>query len=601
MAIRFTIQSGSGREVTNPAGVVIRLGVCSADALTGPVGNQPAELADQQDGTPQLGYGPLARADARAAIDGGAKRYAYKIPATVAGTISSVTETPSGTGPTITVAGSPGDGELTTPYDAFSVRVKVSRAGLPGVAKVDINLDGGAEYPYQYSYDVPAEPAATLDGTVDLTGLVLADLTATTFKITASAGGAQTVTFTLPTSAQDIVDQLNAGSTGITFSLIQGKYLRLVDDAGGSASSLAIDATSTGEAILGFSSGASNMTASGGASTITLPGTGLIITFPATSAYVLDTVYSFATTAPRHTQADLDTALAAINEDPALAFALVHVVQEPLDAADIKSYTTALLALKVAWEAQADKRFVTFILGAPVGVTDAALKTTMHGQCIGRGVVVCAGDTYESSVLPAPIGSFRTSPAGPLSIRCAAESLSEDPGFGGFGPLPACSMKHPNGATKARDENTATIKLGTSTGPGFTVIRSKGGQPYFVRGVTRSTADLFVDLGVSRMVDEASRILFAELQKVENLTLDLNADGTIDEADATAYELIFDNALAEGIVKRKHASRAFTEIDRTANIASTRALTVAFTIQERGQGEDIKATLTLAGTLNIAA
>jgi hypothetical protein len=601
MATTFKIQSGTGRTATNAAGIVIRLGICSAAALAGPIGNQPAELEDGQDATSQIGYGPLAIADARANANGGVKRYAYKIPATTAGTISAVTETPAGTGPTISVVGSLLDG-LTTPWGAFTPRVKVKTAGPCGVAKVAINLDAGAEYPYQYNYDVPAEPSAVLDGTVDLTTLTLSTLNALHLKLTADTGGAQNLAMTTPADVPALLVQLAGGLMNVTPSLIQGKYLRLTATTAGAAGSLIIDATGLAAAALGFTAGASNLTAAGAPSTITIPGTGLVLTFPATSDYVLDTVYGFTTTAPTHTQAAMDTALAAINADPALAFGLVHVVQQPVDAVDLKSYTTDLLALKAAWEAQPEKRFVTFLLGAPVTASDASIKTTFAGQCIGRGVAVAVGDVYEASLLPAPIGSFCSDLAGPLSVRCAAQSLSEDPGFGGFGPLPGCSMKHPNGSGLARDENTAVIKLGTSSGPGFTATRGKGGLPFFVRGVTRAgAANLFVDLGVSRMVDEAARLLFVGLQKLENLTLDLNADGTVDEADATSFEQVFDGILDEGIVKKKHASRASTTIDRTVNIASTRALKLSFTIQERGQGEDITATLTLVGTLNVAA
>ncbi|MEO5726579.1 MAG: hypothetical protein ABI134_11920, partial [Byssovorax sp.] len=427
-------------------------------------------------------------------------------------------------------------------------------------------------------------------------------LDALNVKITAETGGAQTLALTTPADLTALVTQLNSGTTNCTWSLLQGKYLRVVSGVPGLTSSLAIDATGLAAAVLGFTSGASNLTATGSASTITLPGTGLVLTFPATSDYVLDTVYSFTTTAPRHTQAALDTALAAINADSSLAFGVVHVVQEPADAADLKSYTADLIATKVAWEAQPNKRFVTFLLPAPVGASDASIKVAMQGQAVGRGVCVTAGDTYETSAAPSPIGTFRVAPAGPLSIRCAAESLSEDPGFGGFGPLPKCSIKSPNGVTLARDEYTAAIKLGTSAGPGFTTVCAKGGLPHFTRGVTRAgAADLFVDLGVSRMADEASRLLFAGLQKFENLTLDLNTDGTIDEADAASFEQVFDGILDEGIVKKKHASRAFTTINRAVNMSATRALVLEWTIQARGQGEDIKGTLKLVGTLNVAA
>lgn len=594
MSILFTIASGSGRAEPSAANVAIRLGICQAAAAAGVT--QPATFAAGQDVTSDLVAGPLAIACARAARLSGAAHLAYKIPATTAGVISAVTETPAGTGPSITVAGSTLDA-LTTPWIACTPRVKVTMAGLPGVGKVAVNLDGGTAYPYQYLYDIPAETHATIDGTIDLTGITLSTLTGSTLILDEDVGVAQTVTFTLPANVADIAVQINAQTTNVTGTIIQGMYLRIVSDTVGVASMLSVDASSTADTLLGVSG-----IAAGSASMITLPGTGLVLTFPSTSAYVLGTVYSFTATAPRHSQAALDTALLAINADPALSFGIVHVVQEPLDATDTLSYSAALATVKTAWEAQAEKRFVHFIVGAPVGETDSALKTAYQGSTASRGVTVTAGDIYALSSAPLPIGSFRTSSSEALAIRLSAYSLSEDPGFGGFGALPDCKMKHADGSTIARNENSATLKLGGSTGPGFTVVRSKGDKPFFVRGVTRAgAASLFVDVGVSRMIDMAATILFAALQKIENLTLELNGDGTISEADATSFEQAFDLALGENVVKKKHASRAFTAINRVDNIVQSRAISVAFTIQGRGQAEDISATLTLVGTLSVSA
>jgi len=198
-----------------------------------------------------------------------------------------------------------------------------------------------------------------------------------------------------------------------------------------------------------------------------------------------------------------------------------------------------------------------------------------------------------------PLGVFRRSAARPLGIRLASQSLSEDPGFGGFRELPECSMKGPTGAL-ARNESTASTKLGGSKGPGFTVIKAKNGLPYFVRGVTRAGQNsLFVDIGVQRMSAYAATIIYAALRDYENPTFDLNADGTLQEADAAALEEAFEQPLRRLIVQAKHASAVVVSIDRTEKVSQTRNITVTWSVQIRGQAEDITGTLSLVGELII--
>lgn len=408
MAIRFTIQAGTGLASPEAANVVLRAGVCS-----GGTSNARYEIDPGQDPTPSIGYGPLAEAAVQASRLSGARQILLKVPATTAGTISSVTKSPANTSPLITVAGSLLDG-ITTPFDAFDVRVRVSEQGLPGAGRVDVALDGGS---FNYTFDVPAQAKATIDGDVDLTGLTLASLNGLTLILTPDGGGGpQTITFTAPANVADIAVQANTQTTLMTFSIIQGKYLRIESDTEGPTSSLSIDTASTADMVLGVSG-----TAAGAASTISLPGTGLVLTFPATSAYELDTTFSFTTTAPRHSQADLDTALDAANADTSLAWGLVEVVQEPVDGPDTLAYAADLDAIVAAWEAQEDKRFTPWLLGAPVSIADTALKSAMTGHTSRYGTVA-AGDVYTTASTPSPKGIMRRSFRRPLAIRLAARS-----------------------------------------------------------------------------------------------------------------------------------------------------------------------------------
>jgi len=339
--------------------------------------------------------------------------------------------------------------------------------------------------------------------------------------------------------------------------------------------------------------------AAGVDSSVIIPGTGLKITFP-TGTYLAE-VHTATTTGPRHSQADLDAALATLNGRLDLAFGLVEVVQEPQDATSLLSLVQDMDTTAAAWEAQANKRFVHVLVGAPRSAADSAVAGALVSES-GRYSTVAARWTYITAPKGLPSGSFPHSNVRPLATRCAAIPLSEDPGFGGFGPLPACSMIGPDGTSLAPDENTATTKLGTSKGPGYTVVKGKavGGRllPYFVRGVTRAgQSSLFVDIGVTRMVLRAATIIYAALQTIENPTFDLQADGTIQEADAASLEAAWKKALDDELVPT-HASATLVSIVRTENISQTRNLTVNYTVQERGQGEDITATLTLTGTLS---
>lgn len=589
MAIQFSITQGAFRRDPSAANVILRAGVCS-----GGTSNQCYQMDPGQDPVPSVGYGPLAEAGAQASRLGEAKQILLKVPATTAGTISSVTESPSGTGPTITVVGSTLDG-LTTPFGAYDCKVKVTTAGVVGVARVAVALDGAS---YNYTYDVPAETAAAIIGTVDLNGITLADLNTLTFIATSDIGGPITCTFTTPSSVADIATQITAASASGTdefaAEIVAGRYLRVYSLTTGATSTLSIG-NGTANTILGFTNAAS---ASGAASKETLPGTGLVITFPSSSAYVLDTVYSFTTTAPRHNASDLATALAAANADPDLQFGLLEVVQDAYDGTDLRSTVTALDAIVAGWEAQADKRFVPFFVGAGLDSSDQSIKDAMSGHAARYGTVA-AGDIYTTAVAPMPSGIFRRSAARPLGIRLASKSLSEDPGFGGFGELPECFMKGPAGAL-ARNENTASTKLGTSSGPGFTVIKAKQGLPHFVRGVTRAgQSSRFVDIGVQRMSAYAATIIFAALQRMENPTFDLNADGTMQESDAASLEESFEGDLRRLLVQAKHASAVRVVVDRAEKISQTRNFTVSWTVQTRGQGENITGTLSVVGELTI--
>lgn len=561
------------------AQVALRVGLC-----TGGTAGELYQFSPGQDPTATLGYGPLARCDAAAAaLVPNAQRYCLKVAAASAGTISSVTQT--GTGPLITVAGSTMDGVSDTPFGAFTIKVKVRKGGILGVAQVDIAVDGAE---FNYSGDVPAKSAPTVIGTVDVTAFTWGDGgTIDTLKVKI---GASTCTFVDPADEADMLAQLEAALTGYGFDLVQGKYLRITGDTAGASSSFSVDAASTADGTLGLNNDAHT----GSDSTIAVGPAGFVMTFPA-GTYVEGEIYSFTTTAPRASLSSIVSAIStAANANPLDRFGLLYIVQDPLDEVDWLAYATQLDTLCAAWEAADDKRFVVWLLGGPLSISDATAKATFLSHTSRHGALVHR-ECWLPSSTPQPAGSLKVSLAEQLLIRSAQRSFSEDPGFGGFGPL-ECSLKSPDGAL-ARIEATASIKMGGSRGPGFTVATTKGGKPYFVRGVTRAgSTSRFVDLGVARATMAMGEVLFGLLGVYENATFELNGDGTMQEGDCAAIDLVFDDQL-ERLFVPDHFSRVIARVDRAEKIADSRKVKIAWTAQIRGQGEFIEGVLSVAGVL----
>ena len=129
----FNIQDGSLGILPPPTdGVSAKIGV----ATSGPVG-QIVSVTNLQQVRDVFGSGPLAEALATHLALSGAPVYAIRVNASVAGTISSVTKSGTGTG-SLAVTGSP--------LDAFDVQVRITRDGVnlaANTAAFQYSLDGG--------------------------------------------------------------------------------------------------------------------------------------------------------------------------------------------------------------------------------------------------------------------------------------------------------------------------------------------------------------------------------------------------------------------------------------------------------------------------
>ena len=571
-------QTGSG-VVPVDGQKVARLGVCSAGTA-----EELVELEPSQDVAAALGYGPLCEAARQGGRLSRRRSLAMKIATTTPGTFGSVTATGQGSGPLIVVvAGS-------TPFDTYRVRAKVTRGGLPGAGRIAVALDGGN---YLYEYDIPATVPARVTGTVDLNGAgIVASLDGLTLVTTTLVS---TTTFDTDgsTTPQELVDQVQDAFTAASIAaralLYQGKFLRIETLAGGSSAAIGVNASSTGEVILGMST----TPATGAPARLQLPATNLTLEFPATSAYVLNAVYAFNTTAPRMSLADVLAGLAAL-KDAGEVFGFVHIVQEPVNASELRAWVDQLDAVFAGWKS-ADERLSThYIIGAPVDATDADLRDEMAGHASDYAVVA-AGDIYTTG--SATLGSHRRSSSWPLAVRRAAIELSRDPGDGDAKSLPECKLVGPDGAL-ARNENTATIKL---LGNGFTVIRSYQKQPYFCRGRTRAgTSSLFADIGVLAVGNLAFNVASAVAEAKANTILKANPDGTIVEFLRGQLESVYRDALEEQVLRPGHASAVFVAINplpvATGNGGGKR-VKVAFTVQSLIQVEGFDGVVTITQTL----
>lgn len=502
----------------------------------------------------------------------------------ISGSIGSVTQTPSG-GPLPTVTG--------TPTDHFDVRIKVTRAGAVGVAGIAVALDGGS---YDYAFDVPDQAPGTAIGTVDLTTLTLSTLNGLTILSTAETNGLKTTTITTPATITDLLAQINTavGAPQIA-SLSQGKYLKIASATKGTSSTMTIGA-GTANTALGLTAGANT----GAASTIALAFTGLTLTFPASSAYVLGVVYSCTATGPKAAIADILAAMDALYTSyQANPFTVVQIDVEPADGAELRSWVGLIAAKLLGWQTGTPRVFAVAIIGSPLGATGsggiAANDLDVRNAMVGYTdllVTVAHGDCYLTG--SSCLGSFRRSVVQELGIRCAGQSLSQDPGNAEFndpstgnGSLPEISLKAPDGVTLARDENSATSKLGGSEGPGFSVVKTKGdGGVYFVSGVTRAgPTSAFRDLGTLRMTYYAAFVVSQLLESKENATRQLQPNGTLRPSDAAAINGAWTRVLQGLTVTNAtpHASAASVSVDPTEVVATTRDLTGTFQIQALGQ------------------
>lgn len=597
MTLSVTISDKSPLTVSSQK-IVAVLSVCSGGSIAAPV-----ELEPGADVGGTIGYGPGTTLDQEILRQAGqsatpTKVIHQKITGGVAGVVSAVTETPSGSGPTVAISGAP--------YDTYDALIKFTVGGALGTAVFRVSLDGGT-----YGDEIPTVPElpGSFTSAVDLTTLVLADLNTLTVIGTSDLGGPITTTFTTPSSVQDIADQITAafaaGADEAAARIISGKYLQIYSLTNGSASTLSFGA-GTANTLLGLTA---SVTYTGSASTYVIPNTGMTATFPASSDWVLNTVYSFTTTQPRYSVAAATTALATLRDwalDNGVDLAHVFLCVDPVDGAETRSFADLLSTTRSAWAGTPYFKYPNFYMGASlhtasatkatndtnIGTSDADVIAAMNSH-VDPYVTVCGGDHYFYT----DFGLLRRSNLHWLALFETRERDSADPGNGSLSGFTAIAMTAVNG-TLARNELTATHKLRTAR---FVAAKKEGADIRLVRGVTRAnpaTTPKLKHLGVVNAGLRAVRTLLPLAKQNENTDPLLKANGTIRDEIADGIDQAGNDLLRVALLEPGHASAAAVTVDRAEVISTTEHLTINASVQANGQVLDVSLAVGIVATLS---
>jgi hypothetical protein len=537
-------------------------------------------------------------------------------------TLGSITKVGGHSGPTITVAlvdGAKG------PFDDFRIRITVSRTGDTGEASIAIAYDGSTD---AEELPIPPEGPAIRTGTVDLNAISYpwSALNGTTLQFTDPS--ATTITFaSAPTSVQDVIDDFNALAIAAPLAVrarpkegtgadLGKTFFELYTTALGSSAALTIDAASTGEALLGLAT----TTANGTASTITLPYTNLKFTFPSGADYTKDQQYTLSCTGPRASISALVTgATAARDAYNVTPFGFLVVCQEADTASNCAALESALSTLTATWLADDDAPIgVYHVIGSPfhtasstrstnetnIGSADAALLTAFAASSASMNSVA-HDDVYLPGSAALHVGSFRRTAAIAFAQKKAAVELCDGPGTG---PLPEGSLRNPDGLTWARDENTATTKLGGPTGAGFCVLHSRpDGIPKFAPGATRAGSTSRLNevgrVAVALRIAQLLWVLTAEWEADPKI-FDVNpADGKITDESATsradALQDTIDDELMPDPPGVRQATAIDIAIDNSTVFQNTGVVPIKATYVPRKEVENVAITITALGVTTI--
>ncbi len=312
------------------------------------------------------------------------------------------------------------------------------------------------------------------------------------------------------------------------------------------------------------------------ATTYLIPGTGLTLHFAA-GTLVVDDTYSFTSTGPAYTLADLGDAMDALLASP-LTWFMVHATGVPADTSAAQAIFSALDSDMTA--AETAFRYAFALMQAP-DQTDSANISAFSALSSTRVSVAAGFATYVSGITKSETTRGLSYIA---AARGSAIPAQEDPGWVGRGPL--------TGVISISRDEAVTPGLDAQR---FVTARTYTGEAgYFIttgRMMCSPTSD-FSSWMNRRVMDIACTTARSATLPYVNGNLNVDTDtGNIDETDARAIEKTVENKLRATTTQLGRCTDVQTLVDRTNNILSDKMLKLDVGIIPLGYTQFVTTTI----------
>lgn len=329
---------------------------------------------------------------------------------------------------------------------------------------------------------------------------------------------------------------------------------------------------------------------------LVIPNTGITVTFSdnsdADQLYAGD-IYIFGSTAPTWDTTGLGAALTALEaERTTMDHEFVQVVG-PVNAtsfATVKTSQTNLIA------ASLPRWFLCETRDQSSGESVATWKGVLEGTSPGFAglsadliALVAAYSTQTSELMGT---TWRRPTAWLLSPRFATIPVSQHPGRVRTGAIAGIVTQHHDFAASA---------LQSLDAHGFMGVQSLQGRTGYY-GTDRTAAAIgsdFMQAMRARVMCFASRVAVAEATNYVNETVRTVDGGTIDPADADAFDAAMTSVLQRELVDQGYVSAVAVTVNRTDVIATTN--TLRFQVRLRPLGYATTITLDLGFALNLGS
>ena len=321
------------------------------------------------------------------------------------------------------------------------------------------------------------------------------------------------------------------------------------------------------------------------AGTFDIPFADITLTFTAGAGPIFfedGDLFEFDVDAPYYSATEIATAVTALLAQ-SLEFPAIILTGTPASASDGATILTALDGHATSFENV--NRYLRIAMDT--GEDTTANVLTSFAAVSSRRVMAVFSTADLPSSKPFTGYNFPKRPAVEIVGAFAANQLiSTSLNRVLLGPLPGVlEIGHDENLTEVLDAaRIATLRTYNSR-TGFFITHGRLKAP--------SGSDFrFWDFG--RVMDSACRTTFIEVQNFIGISVRTNADGTIDERDATRLESIVNDALADTLVRptnaegtQGHVSAVDFSVDRSNNVNTTSTLQTEVAIRPLGKAFDI--------------